>query len=101
MILTCVYDAPKKLVFSMFKNPNYLARWWGPTTWPVTIVKFEFIPGGEWHYYMQAPDGTKAWGKAIFQDIHEPDSLVFMDVFSNESGKVTQTFHKIKVLLHS
>lgn len=83
-----VYDAPKELVFSMFKNPEHLAKWWGPTTWPATIVKFEFEPGGVWHYYMQGPDGEKAWGMATFKEIDEPNSISFTDVFSDENGNV-------------
>lgn len=88
IILSKVYDAPKELVFSMFKNPEHLAKWWGPATWPATIRSFDFRPGGIWHYYMTGPDGTKAWGKATFQEIDEPNSISFIDVFSDEEGNV-------------
>ena len=88
IVLSKVYDAPKELVFSMFKNPEHLAKWWGPTTWPATIKSFDFRPGGVWHYYMTGPDGTKAWGKATFQEIDEPNSISFIDVFSDEEGNV-------------
>jgi uncharacterized protein YndB with AHSA1/START domain len=86
--LSRVYDAPQELVFSMFKNPEHLAKWWGPTTWPASIKSFDFRPGGIWHYYMTGPDGEKAWGKATFAEIDEPNSITFTDAFSDEEGNV-------------
>ncbi|HEX8182819.1 MAG TPA: SRPBCC domain-containing protein [Candidatus Saccharimonadales bacterium] len=86
--LSRTYDAPKELVFSMFKNPEQLAKWWGPAEWPATIAAFDFTEGGVWHYYMTGPDDTKAWGKATFKTIDEPNSLSFVDVFSDEQGTV-------------
>jgi len=88
MILSKEFDAPRTLVFEMFKNPEHLASWWGPTGMPATIVSFDFSPGGVWHYYMQGPDGTKYWGKATFKEIDEPNSLSYIDVFSDEAGTV-------------
>lgn len=86
--LSKVFDAPRELVFSMFKDPRHLEKWWGPTTWPATVKSFDFTPGGVWHYYMTGPDGTKAWGKATFETIDEPNSLTYVDAFSNEAGDV-------------
>jgi uncharacterized protein YndB with AHSA1/START domain len=91
LTLTKLFDAPKELVFSMFKNPEHLEKWWGPETWPATIARFEFVPGGVWHYFMTGPDGTKAWGKATFKEINEPDSFSYVDVFSDEEGNVDET----------
>ncbi|MDB5181937.1 MAG: Activator of Hsp90 ATPase 1 family protein [Candidatus Saccharibacteria bacterium] len=88
IILSKTFDAPQELVFSMFKDPAQLAKWFGPKTWPATIKHFDFQPGGVWHYYMTGPDGTKAWGKATFQEIDEPNYISYVDVFSDEEGNV-------------
>jgi uncharacterized protein YndB with AHSA1/START domain len=82
------FDAPKELVFEMFKNPEHLAKWWGPTGWPATIPTYDFRPGGIWHYYMTGPDGTKAWGKATFEEIDEPNFFSYTDAFSDEDGNI-------------
>jgi len=95
--LSKVYDASKELLFSMFKNPEHLAQWWGPQHWPASIASFDFKPGGVWHYYMAGPDGTKAWGKATFQAIDEPNSLSFIDAFSDENGDVNAALPQGKV----
>ncbi len=81
-----VYDAPKALVFSMFKEPEHVAKWWGPSSWPVDVCDIDFRPGGVWHYNMVGPNGEKAWGKAVYQEIDEPNKIVFRDAFSDEAG---------------
>jgi len=90
IILSRIYDAPRELVFSMFKEPEYVSQWWGPTTWPVTICTIDFQPGGTWHYCMSGPDGQEAWGKAVYQAIDEPNSIVFRDSFSDAMGNVNK-----------
>lgn len=99
IILSRIFDAPKDLVYSMFSNPEHLAKWWGPETWPATIVAFDFKPGGVWHYYMQGPEGEKSWGKATFQEIDEPNHISFTDVFSNENGDADESAPQGKVTI--
>ncbi len=82
------YDASKELLFSMFSNPEQLEKWWGPTTWPATIINFDFTPGGKWHYYMQGPDGTKAYGLATFKEIDEPNTITLIDAFSDADANI-------------
>jgi uncharacterized protein YndB with AHSA1/START domain len=91
LVLTKTFDAPRELVFEMFKNPDHLAKWWGPQDWPATIERFDFAPGGEWLYCMTGPDGTKAWGKATFQEIDEPNTLTYIDAFSDENGTIDES----------
>jgi uncharacterized protein YndB with AHSA1/START domain len=91
LVLTKIFDAPRELVFEMFKNPDHLAKWWGPTSWPATIKSFDFTPGGKWHYYMTGPDGTQAWGMATFQEIDEPNQLTYIDAFCDENGVIDES----------
>lgn len=100
IVLSRVYDAPRELVFEMFKNPEHLAKWWGPTTWPATIKSFDFQPGGVWHYYMTGPDGTQAWGKGTFEEIDEPNNFSYMDAFSDEEGNTNAELPQGKVTVN-
>lgn len=99
LVLTKEFDAPRELVFEMFKNPAHLEKWWGPETWPATVVSYDFVAGGAGHYYMQGPDGTKAWGKTIFEDIDEPNSITYLDVFSDEVGNVDDSLPQAKATI--
>lgn len=44
-------------VFAAMRDPERVARWWGPTGFTNTIHKYEFTPGGSWLLTMHRPDG--------------------------------------------
>jgi uncharacterized protein YndB with AHSA1/START domain len=90
LTLTKTFKAPKKLVFSMFQSPN-IEKWWGPSTWPVKESEMDFKPGGAWHYCMAGPDGAESWGKAIYEEIDEPNKIVFRDYFSDAEGNINES----------
>jgi uncharacterized protein YndB with AHSA1/START domain len=39
LVLERVFDAPRELVFKMFKEPEHLKRWWGPRGWELQALK--------------------------------------------------------------
>lgn len=95
LVLERVFNAPKELVFSMFKEAEHLKQWWGPRGWEVTVCNVDFRPGGVWHYCMKCMDreqgdfyGMESWGKAVYKEIDEPDRFVYTDYFSDAEGKV-------------
>lgn len=95
LVLERTFDAPRELVFSMFKEPEHLKRWWGPRGWEVTVCTVDFRPGGVWHYCMKCMDanqgdfyGTESWGKQVYQEIVEPERIVYVDSFSDAEGNV-------------
>lgn len=45
-------------VFAAMRDPERVARWWGPAGFTNTIQKYEFAPGGRWLLTMHGPDGT-------------------------------------------
>ncbi len=49
LVLERVFDAPRDLVFSMFKEAEHLKHWWGPRGWEIPSCTVDFRPGGVWH----------------------------------------------------
>lgn len=88
--LSKVYQAPRELVFQMFQNPH-IKQWWGPTHWPVEVSDQDFRVGGSWHYNMVGPDGTKSWGKALYDEIDAPNMIVYRDYFSDADGNINES----------
>jgi uncharacterized protein YndB with AHSA1/START domain len=93
LVLERVFDAPRDLVFQMFKEAEHLKRWWGPRGWELPVCKVDFRPGGVWHYCMKCVDenqgqffGMESWGKAIYKEIVEPEKIVYTDFFSDADG---------------
>lgn len=93
LVIERVFDAPRERVWSAYTDPEKLAKWWGPRGWETTIKEFNFRPGGVWHYCMKCVDknqgeyyGQESWGKALYKEIDEPDSFVYIDYFSDAEG---------------
>jgi len=54
---TRLIDARPSRVFDAFRDPDKLARWWGPNGFTSTFETFDFREGGKWKFVLHAPDG--------------------------------------------
>lgn len=61
--------APPEAVFAAIREPERLARWWGPKGFANTFHTFEFRPGGAWIFTMHGPDGTDYPNQSEFLEI--------------------------------
>ena len=98
LVLERDFDAPRELVFKMFKESEHLKHWWGPRGWELPVSKIDFRPGGSWHYCMKCVDenqgdfyGMESWGKFHYKEIDEPKRIVYTDYFSDAEGTVNTT----------
>lgn len=89
LVITREFNAPKELVFKVWSQAEHLAKWWGPKGSSITIAKFEFVPGGVFHYKMEMGPMTM-WGKFVYHDINPYDSISFVNSFSDEEGNITR-----------
>lgn len=106
LVLERVFDAPRDLVFKMFKEPEHLKRWWGPRGWELAVCDVNFRPGGVWHYCMKCVDenqgefyGMESWGKAVYREIDEPERLVYTDYFSDAEGNENDAMPSTEVTM--
>lgn len=51
-------NASPRDVFAAMRDPDRVARWWGPAGFTNTIHRYDFVPGGTWLLTMHGPDGT-------------------------------------------
>lgn len=77
IIFVRTFDAPRALVFSAFSSPVHLGQWWGPNGFTTTTSAFEFRPGGIWHFVMHSPDGRDYQNRIVFDEIVQPERIVF------------------------
>ncbi|MGG3504062.1 SRPBCC domain-containing protein [Paenibacillus lautus] len=97
LVLERVFNAPRELVFKVFTDGEHLKQWWGPRGWEVTVSNMDFRPGGSWHYCMKCLDknqgdffGMESWGKSVYQEIEEPEKIVYIDYFSDAEGNIAE-----------
>ncbi len=61
-------------VFAAMRDPERVAKWWGPVGFTNTIHKYEFALGGSWLLTMHGPDGKDYPNESRFMRI-VPDHL--------------------------
>lgn len=85
LTLTVVADYPVSVerLWEAYVDPRQLERFWGPVEYPATFLQHDMAVGGESHYYMTGPDGTKhhGWWRCLAIEPHR--RLEFEDGFAN------------------
>ncbi len=55
LVLTRVFDAPRKLVFKAWTDPKCVAVWWGPHHFTNPVCELDARPGGAIRIHMRDP----------------------------------------------
>lgn len=86
MTIASEWDAPVARVWQLWADPRKLERWWGPPTFPATVVEHDLRPGGKVSYFMTGPEGEQhhGWWKVVA--IEEPHRLDLQDGFAEADG---------------
>jgi len=88
LIIPRTFSAPKALVYKAFSKVEAITQWWGPKGCKLNVSKFDFSPGGIFHYNMEFA-GRVMWGRFVYLEMSEPDRIVFLNSFSDEEGNIT------------
>jgi uncharacterized protein YndB with AHSA1/START domain len=86
MVVTAEFDAPVERVWQLWADPRQLERWWGPPTYPATVVDHDLVPGGTVTYFMTGREGDKHGGWWRILAVDAPHSLELQDGFADDTG---------------
>ena len=86
MVVTAEFAATVERVWQLWADPRQLERWWGPPTYPATVVDHDFVPGGTVNYFMTGPEGDKSHGWWRILAVDPPHLLEIQDGFADDSG---------------
>lgn len=86
MRITSELDATVERAWQLWADPRQLERWWGPPTYPATVVDHDLTPGGCINYFMTGPEGDKAHGWLQVLSADPPKRLELKDGFADDSG---------------
>ena len=68
IVMTRVFDAPRRLVFEAWTNPEHLPHWMlGPEGWTMPVCEIDLRPGGAWHFVWRRADGTEMGMRGVYQ----------------------------------
>ena len=79
-------DVPVERAWQLWADPRQLERWWGPPTYPATVVDHDLAPGGRVDYFMTGPEGDKHHGYWEILTVDPPNRLELKDGFADDSG---------------
>ena len=99
MTITAEFDAPIDRVWQLWSDPRLLERWWGPPTYPATVVDHDLSPGGRVSYFMTGPEGDTSggWWRVIAVDA--PRRLEFEDGFADDAGRPNPDMPSMTILV--
>lgn len=89
-VISRTFDAPKSLVWKALSEGEAMAQWWGPKGFTTDVRRFEFEPGGIFHYKLESKSGHVMWGRFEYKEIDPMDRLVFLSGFSDDSGELAR-----------
>lgn len=72
--------ANQRHIFEAFKNPEILAKWWGPAGFSNTFSQFEFKTNGKWVFTMHGPDGKNYPNESVFEEIISDEKIVIRHI---------------------
>jgi uncharacterized protein YndB with AHSA1/START domain len=96
MTIASEWDAPIARVWQLWADPRKLERWWGPPTYPATVVEHELHPGGKVSYFMTGPDGDQMHGWWKVAAVDEPHRLDLEDGFADTEGNPNESMPTMK-----
>ena len=88
LIITRIFNAPPKLVWKAWTNPDMFMQWWGPKGFTSPISKIDLQVGGEYFNCMRSPDGQDSCSKGIYREVVELERLVMTDSFADKEGNI-------------
>ena len=94
-----IYDAPAKLVWEAWTDPDQVGKWWGPRGFTITTKHRDLRVGGQWIYTMHGPDGTDYPNITTYHVVEPYKKLVYDHGGNADRPKlftVTVTFEEHK-----
>ena len=92
IVVTRVFNAPRRLVFEAWTNPEHLPHWMlGPEGWTMPVCEIELRVGGAWHFVWRRADGTEMGMRGLYQEIMPPERLVTTESWGGDWPETRNT----------
>src|ERR1700678_826338 len=91
IVLTRVFDAPRRLVFEAWTKPEHLLHWFGPHSCPIVECKVDLRVGGAWRFILRGPDGKSLGMHGVYREIAPHERLVSTESFDDYPGESLNT----------
>ena len=91
IVMTRVFDAPRRLVFDAFSKPELLKQWFGPRGYSLVTCEVDHRVGGGFRFVLRGPDGRDMGMRGVYKEISAPERSVHVESFDDFPGESTVT----------
>ena len=83
IVMTRLFDAPRRLVFEAMTKPEHVKRWWGilDEQHSVPVCEIDLRVGGKWRFVGRGPKGEVEF-YGVYREIAPPDRVVFTEIYA-------------------
>ena len=82
IVMTRVFDAPRRLIFDALTKPELLKRWLlGPPGWTMVVCEIDLKVGGAYRYVWRNTKGTDMGMGGVYREIVPPERLAATESF--------------------
>jgi uncharacterized protein YndB with AHSA1/START domain len=92
VVLTRVIDAPRRLVFAAYTDPEHVPHWMlGPDGWSMPVCEIDLRAGGQWHFVWRRPNGEEMEMRGEYREIDPPERIVNTESWGGEWPQTLNT----------
>lgn len=84
------FEVPIKKLFTLWTDPNHIAKWLAPTGFSMKFIKPDLYVGGTTFYSMSNDQGLTMYGKANYLEIVQPSRIVYTQMFCDKDENVSR-----------
>ena len=85
IVITRVFDAPRRLVFEVWTRPEHLPHWMtGRGDWAMTVCEIDLRPGGSYRLGWSGPGGAEMEITGVYEEVAPPGRLVFVEAWGGD-----------------
>jgi uncharacterized protein YndB with AHSA1/START domain len=83
IVMTRVFDAPRRLVFDAFTKPELVKQWLlGPPGWSMPVCEIDLRVGGAYRYvWRHTTKGNEMGMGGVYREIAAPERIVATEKF--------------------
>ena len=82
IVMTREFEAPRKLVFDAFTEPELIRQWLlGPAGWSMPVCEVDLRVGGRYRYVWRHINGNEMGMGGVYREIVPPERIVATEKF--------------------
>jgi uncharacterized protein YndB with AHSA1/START domain len=84
IVITRLFDAPRRLVFEAMTRPEHVRKWWGilDDRYSVPVCEIDLRVGGKWRFIGRGPHGEGPEFYGEYREVAPPERVVFTEIYA-------------------